>query len=472
MFDHFKGQIALHIGDVELTPSDFQADRFAAKWAEAGAEAIRQRTQRLTSIAAKKYDNAFGTLDAGGDIAKCVVCGYNDAVKPDDDPLERLCRQCRDYEELGREIRNARWLVRTEPTSSPVGFNEFCRHFGFEFSLLNKPNARISRIKEVVEINSFDPAETRDTLRVPQEAPLGYRFLAQSWPQAHHGGAKTFEEMAASSTGAPKLGVFRADLDNLGALFSTGLGARATISRVASLSAALVDFFEGYLNHLVASRYGDTLGIVYSGGDDLFVVGAWNHAIDFALELRNRLADFTGNHPHVTLSGGISVIDHALPIRFAADLAEDAENASKSYARNGKTKDALTLFGTTVGFEEMERFVQFRRRLEDMLTDEKNPMPAGFLRRLFEVWEVYLRERTLIEKNRRGADLEMIRIEARWRRWRWTLVYNLHRFARCHAQWESAISDIQRRILDPYNPIDDRLGLPLRWTELLIRKEE
>lgn len=470
VLDHFKGQVALHLGAIPLAPNDFKGDAFAAQWSKAGLEANRLRTQRLTQLAASDYDAAFGFLDDGGVDNKCGVCGRNDALTLlDETPI---CEDCHYYAEIGKELRTARWLVRTDTSHSPEGFNAFCALFGYELHLIASPDSRLPRIQHVVELNGFDPARTKVDLRPPADASFGYRLLAQAWPQSDDGSVKTFEELANSATGASKLGVFRADVDNLGALFATGLGKRATISRVASLSAALADFFEGYLNYLVSTRYADSVGFIYSGGDDLFVVGAWNSVLDFTIELRNRFDEFTGRHPAVSLSGGVAVIDHALPLRFAAELAHDAEEASKSYVRGDRAKNALTVFRTTVGFEELDRFVEFRNLIHRMLTDAGDPMPAGFLRRLYDVWDTYLCERKIIEKNRRGATLEAIRAEARWQRWRWALAYNLHRFSRRHERWKLEIDEVRSRILDINNPIDDRLGLPLRWVELLTRKEE
>ncbi|MFA6244659.1 MAG: type III-A CRISPR-associated protein Cas10/Csm1 [Candidatus Hydrogenedentales bacterium] len=467
---YFKGQVALHVGAVLLSPSDFKSGSFASRWGEASLEANRLKAQRLTALAADDYDDAFGYVDEGGPDTKCSVCSRNEAE--DMVGEDRVCPVCRHYSDLGQQLRDARWLVRTELSNTPEGLNEFCALFGFEMRLVSERGANTPRVREIVELNGYNPARAREVLRPPADTIFAYRFLAQAWPRNEDGHVKTFEDLAASSLGACKLGVFRADVDNLGALFALGLGKEATISRVSSLSAALSDFFEGYLNHLTATRYGDTVGIIYSGGDDVFVVGAWDAAVDFAIDLRARLAEFTGNHPSVTLSGGVAVIDDHLPLRYAADLAQDAEEAAKSYERGGLVKNALTLFDMSIGFEEFGRFHTFQRLIMGMLTDTEQPLPKAFLRRLYDIWETYLREHQLIQKNRRGATLDAIRAEARWQRWRWTLAYNLHRFTRRHEAWKKEIDEVRDRILDVKEPIDDRLGVPLRWTELLLKEED
>lgn len=61
---------------------------------------------------------------------------------------------------------------------------------------------------------------------------------------------KPFGAMAYQSRGIHRLGVFRADVDNLGKLFAEGLGNDATLSRIASLSFSISLFFEGWVGKL------------------------------------------------------------------------------------------------------------------------------------------------------------------------------------------------------------------------------
>ena len=101
-------------------------------------------------------------------------------------------------------------------------------------------------------------------------------------------------------------------------------------------------------------------------------------------------------------------------------------------------------------------------------------MPASFLRRLYDIWEVYQRERRAIERRTRGqgATLDALKREAQWQRWRWMLTYGLREFTKKHEDWKQQIADVQERLLETgMESIEDRLGVPLRWTELLLRKE-
>ncbi|HPC15469.1 MAG TPA: type III-A CRISPR-associated protein Cas10/Csm1 [Candidatus Hydrogenedentes bacterium] len=470
ILDGFHGALSLLVGDTTLAPKDFViGEVFSGKWREAGEQANLKKAQKLSLHARQDYDTLFGSLDE--DVFPVTVYGGDE-----EETLTDFDESLRDF---GRRLRDARWLVRTKPSDNPDPVNALFAPLGFGYHLASSTSEAPDRnqILEVIQLGAFDPAETRKAIRPPDESALSYRMLAKSWPRGESDwDVATFEDLAARSTGAKKFAIFRADVDNLGALFGSGLKERATIGRMAMLSAALTDFFEGYVDHLAATRYGNTVGVIYTGGDDLFVVGAWDAVIDFAIELREAFTQYTGGNPVLTFSGGVAIVEDHLPLRFAADLAREAEETAKGYERDGKTKNALCLFGMPIGFDEMDRFTEFQALLEKVMAKEngRKPLPSGFLRRLFEVWEVYQRERKAIEKRVRGAPVNMdeLRRTAQWQRWRWMLVYGLREFAKKAKDWENEIKEIQDRILDANRPIEDRLGVPLRWTELLLKKEE
>ena len=77
--------------------------------------------------------------------------------------------------------------------------------------------------------------------------------------------------------------------------------------------------------------------IVYSGGDDLFIVGAWNEVIELAVDLRRRFELYTEGT--LTLSAGIGVYHDSYPISAIASEVAEMEDASKSMPG----KNAVTL---------------------------------------------------------------------------------------------------------------------------------
>ncbi len=162
-----------------------------------------------------------------------------------------------------------------------------------------------------------------------------------------------FEDLANRSEGISRLGVLRADVDNLGNLFANGFRPEGnnkeleTLGRYTSISRSLSYFFKKAINFIARDR-DYSLVIVYSGCDDLFVVGAWNEVICFADDVREYFKRFTCDA--LSFSAGIGFFRHNYPIARIAFEAGELENFSKR--REGK--DSVSLFGTEKIYSDHE----------------------------------------------------------------------------------------------------------------------
>lgn len=211
----------------------------------------------------------------------------------------------------------------------------------------------------------------------------------------------SFDEFTVKARGIERLGVLRADVDNLGNTFVCGFQREegddryVTLSRTAALSRQLSLFFKGYINGLLANGDSHALSgggkrnvtIVYSGGDDVFLVGAWNEVIDAFTDLHQALDRFT--QKTLTISGGIGIYPSGYPINVMAREVAELEDCSKGH----DGKNAVTLFDKNnsygwndfiddvlgVKFKEMEIFFESSRErgkaflyhLLELLRDEK-----------------------------------------------------------------------------------------------------
>lgn len=159
---------------------------------------------------------------------------------------------------------------------------------------------------------------------------------------------------AEDAAGIRRLGVLRADVDNLGAAFLAGFPpAYATLTRTAVLSRHLSLFFKCYINDICAGRHGmeqfslfgrekkaaRDVHIVYSGGDDLFLIGAWDDIVELAVDLRRAFLRFTSGKLH--FSAGIGFFKEKCPV---AEMARQT-GALESLAKRLPGKDAVALFG-------------------------------------------------------------------------------------------------------------------------------
>ena len=90
--------------------------------------------------------------------------------------------------------------------------------------------------------------------------------------------------------------------------------------------------------------------MVYSGGDDVFLVGAWDDTIEAARRIQWALNAFTCGA--LTISAGVGIFTPRYPIRMAALRTADLEDASKNLDKDDlkKAKNAVTLFDTDAGY--------------------------------------------------------------------------------------------------------------------------
>ena len=84
--------------------------------------------------------------------------------------------------------------------------------------------------------------------------------------------------------------------------------------------------------------------IIYSGGDDLFIVGAWKDIIEFSVDLHKAIKKYTQDK--LTISAGIGIYPDKYPISYIADEVGRLEDCSK----NVDGKNAVTLFDREFAF--------------------------------------------------------------------------------------------------------------------------
>ncbi|OQY10101.1 MAG: type III-A CRISPR-associated protein Cas10/Csm1 [Desulfobacteraceae bacterium 4572_187] len=178
-------------------------------------------------------------------------------------------------------------------------------------------------------------------------APKGKSFVINSWDVNdwvngdewqllignYSSGCDELEQLAKKSDGKNLIGALRMDVDNLGMIFITGLSTKS-IFRMAELSQRLTLFFKYYINVICKGDIDDVycvkpsvskssrpVDIIYAGGDDLFILGAWDQTAEIAFDIQKAFAKYTGNNPSVTLSGGVTLHKHNYPVYQMAQMS-------------------------------------------------------------------------------------------------------------------------------------------------------
>jgi CRISPR-associated protein Csm1 len=209
-----------------------------------------------------------------------------------------------------------------------------------------------------------------------------------------HDTPKTFEELAGivfededkekrkSSPGLVRLGVLRMDVDNLGSMFRRGLSAdERAFSRYSVLSRSLDYYFKGYINEIWKNddAFKNLTQVIYSGGDDLFIVGKWDVLIRMAEDINNNFRNWTGNNHELTISGGISIIQPKFPIIKAAIMSEREEKNAKEHKYGDLEKNSFSIFGYAFSWEkEWPFFRDLKNQVKLLLQEKQDGLSQGF----------------------------------------------------------------------------------------------
>lgn len=196
----------------------------------------------------------------------------------------------------------------------------------------------------------------------------------------------TFEEMCANEHFS-RMGVLRMDVDNLGHIFQSGIPAqRATLSRFAALSRSFDFFFSGYLNTIWREMEDSKKSfIVYSGGDDVFIVGSWNVALELAERIHKDFTAFACGNSAFSLSGGVAIIPPKFPImKGAEESAVEEQNAKSHFIRwenRVKEKNSISFMGMPLNWDlEYPAVKALKERMCQLL--DRGIMTKSFLSKL------------------------------------------------------------------------------------------
>lgn len=181
-----------------------------------------------------------------------------------------------------------------------------------------------------------------------------------------------------------RMGVLRMDVDNLGSIFQSGITPeRATLSRYAALSRSFDFFFSGYLNTIWRETDPERSFIIYSGGDDVFIVGSWDVTIKLAGKIKEDFKDFACQNPAFSLSGGIAIIPPKFPIMKGAEESDKEEKRAKNHSCSGQDKNALSFMNTPLNWDyELPAIHRLVETLWRLIDSDSKSLPKSFLGKL------------------------------------------------------------------------------------------
>ena len=240
------------------------------------------------------------------------------------------------------------------------------------------PRITKEELKNEKWLNLFSQEE--DSKYVEPDQPKTFNMIAQKSKKEGKDG---------DLVGRPLLGFFKADVDNLGLIFSMGLGDKLSVARLSSVSRMLNLFFSEYIVELAKKEFSD-IYVVFAGGDDLFMIGPWNQTIQFGIILREKMSLYCGGNPDITLSGGVLIAKPRLPMRKAVELTEMHLELAKKFSDENRHKDSLCLLGEALSWQEVNELLELGGKFDKAIEEkERTAFSTAFLYRLLEYHKMY-----------------------------------------------------------------------------------
>ena len=286
---------------------------------------------------------------------QCFACKKKKGKEREN--IEKLvCDSCYRFIEIGKKLTNSKYMIITKDETSIEIF------YGYYLKFLPKEKdpkglSNIIAIYDISDNSEFDGfakweigayVATKDILNEEEKEYLknqnqeifeilSFENLASlSVQEGIEGGKRAF--------GIEALMSLKGDVDNMGKFLR-----EQKFNSFAKFNffSRMVDyFFSVYVPYLMRKKYPHTY-TVFGGGDDLFVLGAWDEVIGLAKEVRQRFMEFSKGSS-LSFSVGMVMSKPNKPISFIARLSEEMLEKSKEV----ENKDSVTLFDETMKWED------------------------------------------------------------------------------------------------------------------------
>ena len=353
--------------------------------------------------------------------------------KPD---VVLACAFCRNLYHLGEHLPDLKCIRRTKqrPTAQPRMLFKIGEWY---YDFPKTPKDLKDLLCRDTEERGWLINSRRDGNLYQADRPISPLYVGNYHPPRTEENRKEkkaldFSDFAQAATGSSLIGALRMDIDNLGDLFTRRFSDKDFIPvRTSALSRLLTRFFTEFINALCAGKgmppsekafriledEGERheqrwVTVIYSGGDDLFIIGAWSEVIELAFDIQTAFRAYVCQHPNITVSGGLTLHADSFPLYQMAALSEQAEKKAKKNTAKGKEKNSFAPFHIArpaaphelpeaFCWEEAETLRSLAQEMVNGLKDKSGTsgtrrlelkVPRSILSQLFEVVEMYEQE--------------------------------------------------------------------------------
>lgn len=495
LFESFKDRLFVSLVYEEIDGTALKGTGFTKLWTRINQLSSLEKKRRYHRLSEKLYADLFEPGEVGGETPRDEVTNeelshkfktYGEGenalqVSPityDQIILAQRLKQADYWVKTRKELRGLEKAYCFDPCQLGV------LHYFLKAEELPKGNLNA----EILQINPKGSFLLPDSQERNQQSQ-GFVFYGgndyPSEPDPDKKGAEiplSFDVLAGMQPEQPipgrefpnpefkRLGTLRMDVDDLGLAIRQGFPPEEmSIARYSAMSMHLDYFFKGYLNLLAEKHAGQLSYIVYSGGDDLFIVGKWDRMADLAREIARAFKVWCGGNPKLSLSGGLHLSTPKFPVSRSAEYAEEHLDHAKEQGIYGR-KNAFNFLGRTLHWEmEFDRVALLKNQLAQLIEEDN-----GVERRLLSVIQAHQYRAGIAESVKQAAA------------WKWQFTYDLERqIKRCKdgsteakqklRQWQSDFFTNQwegKSFPQGASGHLDLLATAARWLELWTRSQD
>lgn len=440
LFERFFGQLTIGLDwNVKMVGCNLKIGQFHRYLAQVNENLEIKKRQKNSEILldGRWIEGKFVREDQyerysqeEGEAKDCQICHSFPATSREEDDEIDICSQCAQDREIGQKLPKTCYVAfgkakieELKDTPDLIFFNNGKEEEDVYFlKLIKQKYTQLPQVSDHYYLlyRIYDIEEKKGE---PTDVGIMNKFFANHVPLYKDLNAEkkelieedqkredesilTFQTLANLSQwrnedrdwqGEKRLGLLKADVDRLGLIFNLGLGEDVTVSRYLTMSRMIDLFFAGWVEETISTEFKE-IYTVFSGGDDLLLVGPWEEIIEFSQKLYKEFRSFTCQNDNITLSVGIAFLKPKFPMARGAKLVDGLletskrgkeENLVDQVAEIGE-RDQLTLFGATLKWNELEVILPFKDLLLNALKIKNSPFKVSFLHRLLKYHNMYL----------------------------------------------------------------------------------
>lgn len=400
LFKEIGTSLYVAIDYVELSRNALlgaKGDSLPTVWKELFLKRDKKKSHKFSSLLSDNYELFFDTNNKTEVAKKDSITGEEflpgerAIINKSDKGNDLILRPITSLQiEIGNKLRNTDTIIITEDAAIKTNNKHIAAEplgLGFTYHFIDSKQELPQLYSQIHSLGERATIVTLNDTNAVSDIFGIYNSVSNILKIEYYGGnevyikTKTYEEMSEGDN-LNRMGVLRMDVDNLGTIFQSGIPEeKASMARYATLSRSFDYFFSGYLNTLWYNNSPEMTQIIYSGGDDLFIIGRWDAAIEIAEKIRNDFKEYTCQNSCFSLSGGVAIVPAKFPIMATAEESADEESRAKEHACGSYTKDSISFMSTPLNWDKEYKYVKLlKEQILNVLQSKE--MPKSFIQKI------------------------------------------------------------------------------------------